>query len=56
MESYGSGFDPMKYQLATHALLFPRYSTDKILKIKVTRARSKVQSRSHQDVADLHTN
>ena len=34
-------------------LQFPRYSPDKILKVKVTTARSKVKSRSDHDVAHL---
>ena len=38
----------------SYALQFPRYSPDKILKVKVTTARSKVKSRSHHDVAQLH--
>ena len=43
------------YQVSTcYTLLFPRYSLDKILKVKVTTARSKVKSRSHHDVVHLH--
>ena len=43
------------YQLSTcYTLQFPRYSPDKILKYKVTRARSKVKSRSHHNDAHLH--
>ena len=43
------------YQVSTsYTLQFPRYSPDKILKVKVTTARSKVKSRSHHDVAHLH--
>ena len=34
-------------------LMFLRYSPDKILKVKVTSATSKVKSRSHHDVAHL---
>ena len=34
-------------------LRFPRYSPDKILKVKVTSARSKVKSMSHHDAAHL---
>ena len=33
---------------------FPRYSPDKIFKLKVATARSKVKSRSDHDVAHLH--
>ena len=33
---------------------FPRYSPDKIFKLKVTSVRSKVKSRSDHDVAHLH--
>ena len=36
-----------------YTLRFPRYSPDKILKVKVTTARSKVKSRSDHDVAHL---
>ena len=44
-----------RYQVSTsYTLRFPRYSPDKILQVKVTTARSKVKSRSHHDVADLH--
>ena len=43
------------YQVSTsYTLQFPRYSPDKIFKLKVTTARSKVKSRSHHDVAHLH--
>ena len=43
------------YQISTsYTLRFLRYSPDKILQIKVTVARSKVKSRSHNDVAHLH--
>ena len=43
------------YQVSTsYTLRFPRYSPDKIFKLKVTTARSKVKSRSHHDVAHLH--
>ena len=42
------------YQVSTsYTLRFPRYSPDKIFKLKVTLARSKVKSRSHHDVAHL---
>ena len=34
--------------------MVPRYSLDKIFKLKVTTARLKVKSRLHQDVAHLH--
>ena len=37
-----------------YTLWFPRYSPDKIFKLKVTRARSKVKSRSHHDITHLH--
>ena len=37
-----------------YTLLFLRYSPNKILKVKVTTARSKVKSRSHHDIAYLH--
>ena len=44
------------YQVSTsYTLQFPRYSPDKILYVKVTTARSKVKSRSHHDVAHLHS-
>ena len=43
------------YQISTsYTLQLPRYSTDKILKVKVTTARSKIKSRTHHDVAHLH--
>ena len=35
-------------------LQFPRHSPNRILKVRVTTARSKVISRSHHDVAHLH--
>ena len=42
------------YQASTsYTLQFPRYSPDKIFKLKVTMARSKVKSRSDHDVAHL---
>ena len=42
------------YQVSTsYTLRFPRYSPDKIFKLKVTTARSKVKSRSDHDVAYL---
>ena len=42
------------YQVSTsYTLQFPRYSPDKIFKLKVTAARSKVKSRSEHDVAHL---
>ena len=42
------------YQISTsYTLWFPRYSPDKILKVKVTTAWSKVKSRSHLDIAHL---
>ena len=43
------------YQVSTsYTLWLPRYSPDKIFKLKVTTARSKVKSRSDHDVAHLH--
>ena len=43
------------YQISTsYTLRFPRYSPDKIFKLKVTTGRSKVKSRSDQDNAHLH--
>ena len=43
------------YQVSTsYNLRFLRYSPDKIFKLKVTTARSKVKSRSLHDVAHLH--
>ena len=43
------------YQVSTsYTLRFLRYSPDKIFKLKVTMARSKVKSRSDSDVAHLH--
>ena len=43
------------YQVSTsYTLRFPRYSPDKIFKLKVTKARSMVKSRSHHDVAHLN--
>ena len=42
------------YQVSTsYTLLFPRYSRDNILYVKVTMARSKVKPRSHHDIAHL---
>ena len=42
------------YQVSTsYTLRFLRYSPDKILKVKVTTARSKVKSRSDHDIAHL---
>ena len=59
--------DQSPYQVSTnYTLWFPRYSSDKILKVKVTTARDKitvvkvntarpkVKSRSDHDVAHLH--
>ena len=43
-----------KYQLPI-SLQFQRYSPDKMLKLKVTMARAKVKSRSHHDIAHLHS-
>ena len=40
---------PTKYQCSKP--YFPRYTQDKILKVKVTMTRLKVKSRPHQDVA-----
>ena len=43
------------YQVSTsYTLQFLRYSPDKIVKLKVTTARSKVKSRPDHDVAHLH--
>ena len=43
------------YQLSTsYTLRFPRYSLEKIFKLKVNMARSKVKLRSHHDIAHLH--
>ena len=43
------------YQISTsYTLRFPRYGPDKIFKVKVTTARSKVKSRLNYDVAHLH--
>ena len=43
------------YQVTTsYNLRFLRYSPDKIFKLKVTTARSKVKSKSHHDFAHLH--
>ena len=43
------------YQIWTsYTLWFPRYGPDKIFKVKVTTARSKVKSRLNYDVAHLH--
>ena len=43
------------YQVSTsYTLRFLRYSLDKIFKLKITTARSKVKSRSHHDIAHLH--
>ena len=39
----------------SYTLPFPRYSPDKILQIEVTKAWSKVKSRSHHDVTHLHS-
>ena len=42
------------YQVSTsYTLRFLRYSLDKIFKLKVTTARSKVKSRSHHNAAHL---
>ena len=46
---------PMSYHVSTsYTLRFPRYSPDKILKVKVTTARLKVKSRLNHEVAHLH--
>ena len=37
----------------SYTLWFPRYNLDKIFKLKVNAARSRVKSRSHHDVAHL---
>ena len=43
------------YQVLTfYTLQFPRYSPDKILKVKVTTSMSKVKSRTNHDIAHLH--
>ena len=43
------------YQIWTsYTLRFPRYGPDKIFKVKVTTARSRVKSRSNYDEAQLH--
>ena len=51
-------FNTMRYRKSeivqrstSYALQFPRYSQDKILRFKITRARSNVNSGSHHDVA-----
>ena len=41
------------YQVG-RCIQFRRYIQDKILKVKVTTAKSKVKSRSHHDIAHLH--
>ena len=42
------------YQISTsYTLRFPRYSPDKILKVKIQTTRQKVKSRSHHDIAHL---
>ena len=38
----------------SYALQFPKYSLGKIFKLKVITARSKVKSRSHHDITQLH--
>ena len=44
------------YHVSTsYTLQFPRYILNKVLKVKVITARPKVKSRSHHDVAHLHT-
>ena len=45
---------PTKYQ-PSYTLWFQRHSPDKIFKLKVNAARSKVNSRSHPNVSHLHT-
>ena len=40
--------------ITSYTLQFLRYSPDKIFKLKVTTARSKVKSRSDHDIAHLH--
>ena len=43
------------YQVSTSYILrFLGYNPNKILKVKLTKARSNVKSRSHHDVAHLH--
>ena len=43
------------YQVSTsYRLQFLRYNQDRILKVKVATARSKVKSRSHHDFAHLY--
>ena len=39
----------------SYAVQFPRYNPDNILTVKVTTKRSKVNSRSHHDIAHLHS-
>ena len=41
-------------QIFSYIFRFPRYSPDKIFKLKVTTPRPKVKSRSHYEVAHLH--
>ena len=41
--------------IPSYTLRFLRHGPDKILKVKVTTARSKIKSRSHHDIAHLHT-
>ena len=45
---------PSYQVLNSYTLRFLRYSPDKMFKLKITRVRAKVKSRSHQDDADLH--
>ena len=46
--------ESMMCHLSTsYTLQFTRYSPDKILRVKVTTAKSKANSRSHQDAAPL---
>ena len=40
--------------VTSYTLRFERYSPDKIFKVKVTTARSKVKSRSHHNIVHLH--
>ena len=43
------------YQVSTsYTLWFPRHNPDKIFKLKVTMAKPKIKSRSHNDIAHLH--
>ena len=47
--------NPRPTTVPSYTLQFLRYGQRKILKVKVTTVMSKVKSRSHHDVAQLHT-